>query len=398
MKVLTNKISIVLMVIAIILFIVNPILSLPFLALFYFSDKGSKGIVYSVLIGIVFGLFAYHFIPKPGYDLIKHQNIVLTLQGMTLKNVFSISGRLDLEIIPILYSYIISFLPNINLLQFFVVSSGYGILLYMMYDYRKRTKLDSISFFIIVLFVLFGFNTLYFISGLYCYIAFIIFALVFYNEYVLKKYKSFSIIMYILLVLMHNSLALPVLILFIMKLYKDKFNLKTIIILFLIFIFSYYIVSYVNTFISSPSLRRILMMYNAYTLKNEHYKIYYSGYIFAIEITKLIVTLFFTIINGIKEKKKPINNYILSLALITVLMMFKARLAIRYVMIIQFLGIVPIMEELAKNEKRKIVYWAGLTALTVFYIIFFIRVFRYQSFGDLFESKMFNSIFGIFNR
>ena len=398
MKSTINKNSIILTIIATILFIINPILSLPIIALFYFFDNRSKGKIYSILLGIIFGIMAFYFVPKPGYDLVKHQNMVLTLRGMTLKNVLNASTKLDLEIVPILYSYIISFTSNINLLQFFVVSLGYGVLLYMMNDYRKRTNLDSISFTIMVLFILFGFNTLYFISGLYCYIAFILFSLLFYNEYVLERFKPISALLYILLVLMHNSLALPVLILFVMKIFKDKFNFKTIIIFFLIFIFSYYIITYANSVISSPSLQRILMMYNAYTLKNEHYKIYYSGYIFIIEITKLLVTLYLTLKNTAVAKRKSLSNYILSLSLITVLMMLKARLAIRYIMIVQFLGIVPMMDELSKNEKRKVIYWFILLILTAFYILFFISVFRHQSFGNLFEHGMFNTIFTIFDK
>ena len=384
--------------IAILLFVISPILSLPVNTIFYIFDKSKKRILYSILIGISLGIISYYFIPKVGYDLIKHQNIVLALKGMTFGEVISVSGKLDLEIIPVIYSYFVSFLSNIDLLQFFVVSAGYGILLYLLSDYRSRVDLDPLTFLIVTLFVIFGFHTLYFISGLYCYIAFILFSLVFYCETILNKSKVVANMLYILLVFMHNSLALPVLILFAIKLFKGRFNLRTMTICLLIFIFAYYIIVFANSILDSPTLHRVLSMYNAYTLKNEHYKIYYSGYVFIIEISKLIVTLYFTIKNSVSNKKQLTHNYILALSFISVLMMTKARLAIRYIMIIQFIGIVPIMNELAKNKKEKIIYLMILIGLTVFYILFFISIFKNQSFGNLFTDRFYDSIFTIFNK
>ena len=390
-----NKGYVVLYSILLILFFFFPILSLPLLIFLYIIDKDKKGLFYSILIGVSLGIISYYYVPKEGYDLIKNHNMVLMLQNMKFSDVVSISGSLDLEFIPVLYSYFISFFNNVDLLQFFVVSGGYSILFYMLYDYRKKVSIDNISFFIISLFIFFGFNTLYFISGLYCYLAFIIFSFVFYSEYVNNKNSLICSILYILLIFVHNSLLLPVAILFLMKLLKNKFNIKIVISLVLLFVSTFYVLTYLNTIINSASLQRVLMMYNVYTENNDHYKIYYSGIVFFIEISKLVMTL----LCSLKNQKKDITiNYIFSLSLITILMMIKARLAIRYIMIIQFIGMVPIMNVLKEKKKYRVIYLIVLVILTCIYMAYFIKMFSDQSFGNFFDNKIYKGLIDIFNK
>ena len=390
-----NKGYVVLYSILLILFFFFPILSLPLLIFLYIIDKDKKGLFYSILIGVSLGIISYYYVPKEGYDLIKNHNMVLMLQNMKFSDVVSISGSLDLEFIPVFYSYFISFFNNVDLLQFFVVSGGYSILFYMLYDYRKKVSIDNISFFIISLFIFFGFNTLYFISGLYCYLAFIIFSFVFYSEYVNNKNSLICSILYILLIFVHNSLLLPVAILFLMKLLKNKFNIKIVISLVLLFVSTFYVLTYLNTIINSASLQRVLMMYNVYTENNDHYKIYYSGIVFFIEISKLVMTL----LCSLKNQKKDITiNYIFSLSLITILMMIKARLAIRYIMIIQFIGMVPIMNVLKEKKKYRVIYLIVLVILTCIYMAYFIKMFSDQSFGNFFDNKIYKGLIDIFNK
>ena len=159
------------MLICLMIFMLVPIIGLPVYALYYLFDKNKLGIIYSILLGFMFGILAYYFNPPENYDLFRLKLIVSELVNLNFNEVLTLTKVSDLEFIPMIYSYLISLTHNFNLLQFFVVTLGYSILFYMLYDYRKVSELDTLSFIAVVLFTIFGFNTLYFISGLYNYIA-----------------------------------------------------------------------------------------------------------------------------------------------------------------------------------------------------------------------------------
>ena len=115
-------------------FILFPIIGLPIYLYYYIFDKNKKGIFYSAIIGLTLGICAYYFVPKLDYDLCRHQLIVEELKGLKFSQFLIIYKQFELEFIPSLYSYIISLANNIDLLQFFVVSLGYAILFYILYD------------------------------------------------------------------------------------------------------------------------------------------------------------------------------------------------------------------------------------------------------------------------
>lgn len=390
-----KKVKLIIYLFVLLIFFISPLLSLPILICLYFFDKNQKGIFYSLLISLVFGFIVYHFIPYQGFDLVKHHNVVNYLSNKSFLEFINLSKVLDLEIIPLLYSYFISMMNNINLLQFFIVSLGYFIILYILYDYRKISDLSILSFIPVVLFTVFGFNTLYFISGLYCYIAIIFFFLAFYYDYVKKQNKILTYIIYISTLFMHSSMFLPFVLLFLYKFLKEKFNLKIIIVCLLIFVFSIQVLTIINSLYPTVIIERIIYMFQVYFGNDSHYKMYYSGSIFFIEITKFIVSLICAYIDNTNLSNKKINGFIYTLCLCTILMMLKTRVAIRYVMLIQFIGIVPMMNML-KNKKNSFIYFGLILGLSILYILFFINVFKNQNFGDLFKNDFLKSFISIF--
>ena len=273
--------------VSVILFILFPIIGLPIYLFYYVFDKNKKGILYSAVIGLTLGILAYYFVPRTDYDLYRHQMIVSQLTGISFQQFLILSKEIELEFLPSLYSYIIALFHNLNLLQFFIVSLGYFILLFMLYDYRKISKIKVLPFLFIVLFTLFGFNTLYFISGLYYYIAIIIFAYAFYIEYVKKGNKMVSYLLYLSTLFIHNSMAFALIILFIYKLCMNKFNLKSAFICIFIFSLSFYVINFINSIFDIQFLDTVLKMYNSYVTRDDSFKILYSGIILFIEITKL---------------------------------------------------------------------------------------------------------------
>ena len=381
----------------VLIFLIIPILGLPIYFLFYLFDKEKKGILYSCLIGLSLGLIAYYFDPKMSHDLFRHQEVVNQITGMNFLDFIKSIPNFNLEIIPMLYSYFISLFHNIDLLQFFVVSIGYSIIFYILYDYRKRKNLDKLTFLVTTLFTFFGFQHLYFISGLYCYIAIILFSLALYNEYVKGVNSKKTMIIYILTLFIHTSMFLPFAVLIIYKLFKNKLNYKMIILLIAFYLLSFVLVEQLDLFLNNSITNNLLTMYKGYTLNNDYYKRFYPASILFVELSKLSVVLLAVLLTR-DSKETKMNGYIIILSIMTVLMLLQTRVAIRYVMIIQLIGVVPIMNYFTNDKRRtKIFMLLLMLALTCAYIVYYIHVFSNESFGNLSNNFIYN-IFRIFNK
>ncbi len=382
------------LIVCLLLFFLFPIIGLPVFLFFYLFDSKKKGIIYSLLIGVTLGIIIYYFIPPSNYDLFRHQLILKQVENLNFAQFLIKAKTIDLEIIPLIYSYIISLTSNYNLLQFFVVSLGYTLMFYMMYDYRKKVNISNPAFIIVVVFNIFGFNALYFISGLYYYIAIILFAFAFYNEYTKGGNKLLSYIIYFLTLFIHNSMFFIVAILFIFKLFKNKLSFKSIATCLLIFIFSYYVINFINNIFSSEIFATILNMYNVYIKENYRMHKLYRGMIFFIEITKLIVIILSIVLNKNRKKSVKENSFIILLAISTILMMPKSIVMIRFIMGIQLIGIVPLMNYFSKGKINlvKLSLYIITFILGVLYITYFYKVFRNENFEGL---SLFKNIFSL---
>lgn len=385
------------MLLCLMLFIIVPVIGLPIYALYYLLDRNKKGILYSLLLGFMFGVLAYYFNPPENYDLYRLKLIVSELVNLDFKEILTLTKVSDLEFIPMIYSYLIATTHNFNLLQFFVVTLGYSILFYMLYDYRKYTKLDTISFMAVVLFTIFGFNTLYFISGLYNYIAIIIFAFAIYNEYIKKNYKIISYILYVLTLFIHNSMFFPFAILLIYKISNNKFNFKSSFLVLFVFFFAYYILNFINNYANMSIITKVLNMYNSYVSSNGEFKHLYSGYILLIELIKWVITLACVIFQKNRKKLNEANGFILLLSLGTLVMIPRSRVMIRFVMLIQFIGIVPMIDLLKYNHKNRVLNFMIIAGFGFMFLSYTFFVLRGENFGYL-SSNIFSNIFNIFKR
>ena len=385
------------MFLCLIMFLMMPIIGIPIYVAYYLFDKNKKGILYSVLLGTMFGILAYCFIPPETYDLYRLKLVVSNIANMNFDELKLFIKISDFEIIPLLYSYLISMTNNYNLLQFFVVTLGYSLLFYMLYDYRKETKLDLLSFTAVVLFTIFGFNTLYFISGLYNYIAIILFSFAIYNEYVKNNNKIISYVLYILTLLIHNSMFFPFAILMIYKLSNNKVNLRSSFLVIFVFFFAYYILNFINNNTNISIISKVLDMYNSYVGGDEKFKRLYSGKILAIELIKWTVTIFCILFQKDRKKINGVNGFVLLLSLGTLVMLLRSRVMIRFVMLIQFVGIVPMIDLLKNNNKNKIFNIMMIMAFGFMFLIYTYFLLKNENFGYL-SSSIFNNIFKIFKR
>ena len=380
----------------ILLFIIAPLLGIP-IYIFLYANSGNKkqNILYSLLIGLSLGIISYYFVPKIGYDLVRHQNVVYRLTNIDFKSFLIFTKNYDLEFIPLLYSYVISFMNNVDLLQFFIVSIGYSIILYILNDYKIQQNLNKLFFCIISFFIVIGFQHLYFISGLYFYIAIIIFSLIIYLDYIKNKNNKLCIILYIFTIFIHNAMFLPLVLIIIHKFLKNKFNFKTIFIILLIFFCSFLLINYFNQIFNNNITNSLMKMYGNYVENESQFKVYYSGVLYFLEIFKLgIIVLSIILLN----KNKKINGFILTLSSMTLLMMTRSSVAIRYIMLVQLIGIIPIIDIFKSNKKEiKIIILILLILGSILYIVYYHSIFKLQNFGNL-EYKFFDNIINIFNK
>lgn len=378
------------------LIIFFPILGIPLFLMGYIFGKDKNSLIYSSLLGISIALLFNFFIPPTDYDLFRHQLIVEQVTNLTFDEFLNSTKYINLEFLPTLYSYLISFTNHINLLQFFVIALGYTIIFYIIHDYRKINEIKIIPFIFIVLFNFFGFYTLYFISGLYFYLAVILFALAFYFDYVKKKYKILSYIIYFTILFIHNSMFFPIFILFIFKLFKNKLNLKSLLCCVFVFTLSTYILEFLSSTLDISFINNINNMYSHYLLKNDEMIKYYSGSIFIQEITKLFVILFVLFFK--KDEKNATKDFIYLLTICIILMMPKSFVMIRFIMLIQLIGIVPLINYFKDNSYNKKLFLLSIIIfLTLLYMYIFYNVFHHEHFENI-SNYIFTNIIGILGR
>ena len=374
-----------------------PIIGGAFVLLFYLFDTKKNSFLYSLLLGVTLGIIAYYFVPPHDYDLYRHHIIVENYIGKDLTFFISSLKLIDCEFFPLLISYIISFTKNVDLLQFVITTIGYTIIFYIIHDYRKNTNIDIFTFIIVTLFTFFGFNALNFISGLWNYIAIILFSLSLYFDYIKKYNKKICYLLYFITLLFHNSMIFPIIILIIYKIFNNKLNLKSIIISILICIAPAFLLALINSIVNIQFFQNIEQLYYAY-FKNSHMYEFYGGTVFLIEITKLIVIIACLLIQKERKKTDNINGFIILLSICILSVLPQSIVMIRFIMLLQFIGIVPIFDALKKNTKLKLLYIFGIIVLTLIYSIYTYKLFKNQNFGTLFNYNIFKNIITIFRK
>ncbi len=379
-----------------IIFIILPLLGFVVSLSAYFSGKSKRGIVYSFLMALFLGLIAYNYIPPQDYDLYRHQLVLKSLIGQSWNFFLSYMPKVELELLPMLINFALSRLRDINLLQFSVVTSGYFLLFYMLYDYRKQKNIKLFPFLIIFQFTFFGFNALNFLSGLWNYIAIILFAFAIYLEYVKKAKPIFSYILYITTFFIHNSMIFPLAILSIYKMFGNKLNMKSLLFTSFIFIIPTTILGFINSALEISFLQTIEQTFNAYFTRNAEMHRYYNGFALFMEVTKLIITIIVLWSQKEDNKLEGINGLIQLLAICMLIVLPKSIVMIRFVMLIQFMGIVPFMNNFTKITKEKFAFLLVLLVLGASYGAYFVYLFEDQNFGTLLDGRIFGNIFQFF--
>lgn len=378
-------------------FMLFPILGIVLTSIFYITNNSKKiNIVCSVLIGLFMGLIAYNFIPMSSYDLTRHHQIVETLFFRDFSYIFQNFSYMDLEILPLIICYLVSLFQNVNLLQFIVVTIGYSIIFYILGDYKINQNVKNYRFLLVAAFTFFSFNALYFISGLWNYLAIIVFSLVMYIDYMKKGNKLICYPLYALTLLIHNSMIFPLVILIIYKLFGNKFNFRSAATTIIIVLLPATLLGIINNTFDISLLKTIEQTYNSYFINDESMYRFYGGKTLLMEFGKVALILFTIIFQPKGEKLKNLNGFLILLTVAILLMLPKSIVMIRFVMILGFLGIIPLMDSLKIITKNRVIYVFILLMITLLFAITWCHIMSAQNFDDLFSSKIFGTIFNYF--
>ena len=142
-------------------------------------------------------------------------------------------------------------------------------------------------------------------------------------------------------------------------------------------------------------IAKLLDMYNSYVSSNGEFKHLYSGNILLIELIKWIVTIICVLYQKNRKKFSEANGFILLLSLGTLVMIPRSRVMIRFVMLIQFIGIVPMIDLLKNSNKNKMLNFMIIMGFGCMFLAYTYFVLRGENFGYL-SSNIFNNIFNIF--
>lgn len=363
--------------------VIFPFLGLLLFAVLYFFADTKKGIVFlSIMLGVLVGFFAYNFTPANNYDLVRHQSIVEKYETVNdISSFVAVYNSSNREPLPQLYSFLISRTGNPNLLQFFVVTIGYSALFYILADYKKRVGLSNANFVPIFILILFGQHTLYYFSGLYNYAAINLFALAFYLDYFHEK-KATPYMIYISTFFIHTSMVLPLMILLLFKLNKNRLSKR-------LFFFSAITVLIgllllLNTGgVEGGGFDTLRMMFADYSSNNAYYLRFYNGFGLVVDILKIIlVFLSYRVTKDAQELKSTRAFVVLALPIVIVLLPISIVL-IRFVTLFFFISIPMLMSAMnAHSENVKLLFLTYIICAFVFasYNIHTIYPYGYKSF------------------
>ena len=373
-----------------IIFFIFPILSIPFCIIGIFFDKNNR-FKYCILLTVCLSIISYYMVPDTTDDLYRNQ-----LQTQVYKD-YDIHTILfdNTEQIRILIQLLFGKIGNVDLLQAIGVFIHYILIFYILCDCQKKYELKMSYFVIIFLFTILSFILVNIAGNLWNPIAISVFAFVVYLEYCKGKNKILCNILEILTILIHSSMIFPIIIKIIFEVSKCKINKIAVISVVLVLFFIEVIFNFLTRFSNIPIISEILSFYNTYFLNSEGW-----GYL---HTTTLLLTYFTIIIPFLLiyillyKKRDYISDFTFLTTISTIVLFFNTTFAIRFIPLIQLLGI-PIIFDFLKNSKKKtnryiiLFYMFGIIFGYIYYQ--YIKTMDY-SFGT-FEEKMFSNIYSIF--
>ncbi len=364
-----------------------------------YSEK--HRMIYMTGIAFILAIIAYRYIPSVEYDLYRHHLGVDRLKLMEFSSVLQYAIS-EFEIIKVFIMYVVAKLNNNDILQFMVSFLGYTMILFMIYDYTKRNNMNRWVMLLTMLYMLISLNYIHFISGLWNLLAMIIFALGIYMEYIMKKTKIISYILYVIAPFIHISMLLPIFIKILCNLIaKNKINIKSIIIISIIVVGPPLLASIFNRYINIPGITQLMKMYEGYFINGaELDSSLHKTPRMLIEAATNFIIFGYAFIFMYKKKENCMYDLSAIYFITTILLTINAGIFIRFIFLSQLIGIPLIMDYFSNVKINKI------DSIVVYCIIIFVSIvgiqrIKYTSsmdFGDLFTDGLTSNIITVFRK
>lgn len=381
------------------LFMLLPLLSIPVTFIGYIKDN-KHTVLYSLFLALGFGILAYYFQPPVRFDLFRHHLAIESMSPMTSVQLKKLLLN-SYEPLALVISYFISTLRNVDLLQFSVVTAGYWMLLYMLRDYAKRNSIKTYALVLTAVFVLSSFPLVNFMSGIWNYLAMIIFCFAFYLEGKNQNNKPLAYALYAITPLIHTSMFLPISLLILFKLCSERFNKKLLFCIVIILMSLPLIHPVVSALSGITIFSQLEPMYQAYFTSGARFNYLYGGSVLIMDLLKVALYLsvaVFTYKNA-KDNTKRSSSF-LFLMLATILAFAPTSIALmRFVLIVQLIGFMILMEYLSsRNTRLKVFTISAMIGLSVVFASYQYFSLKNLDYGNLIPYKLLTNVAQIFRK
>ena len=364
-------------IIALLLFVICPIMVLPFLFLGLKKDKKHKN-VYLIIIAIFVALFSYNYRPKSEEDLYRHHIDTMQYEDASVE-VLAKDISQKPEQLSTVYKFIISKTGNQDLLQFFTSAMSFFILFYLLNEYTEKNKdVKGWKLFGIWIFVLAGFHFIVITSGIFYTLALEVFSLGVYLDYE-KKRKVWGWTFYIMPMFIHTCAFLPFILILLFKILGSKNNIKNILILVGLIMSIGFLLMVIAPNIDLPIVKELSNLYKWYFNNEEVWADMHSIPILIMYMSRLLPVIFGRLLSN---KRESIGDFAIFMTIAIVVLYFQTTFSIRYIHIAVLCGL-PLIFEAAKNKKHGGIYCVSLYALAVPHIIYQVnQIFRLGKFEN----------------
>lgn len=375
-----------------ILFLLFPVLSLPFLIYGMVKDEKHR-FYYSIGLAFILGILAYYINPSEDLDMYRYYLMIDKYRSMDLYT-FLANFAYYFEPLFNFSLYFGSKIMSNNLIFFIYVFTGYIMLYYMIFDYMKikkvNTKWQMIIFVIInCLFIYFHFAHAA-IRNIY---GIIILALAFYLEFIKNKKNPLTELLYIIPCLFHMSLVFGIVMRLLIKFKSKKIN--------------YIFIGALAFYLLAPSLIKIIalafsnipVLYKLYekvdAYLNDPASLLYSYYFFKMAATLLFGYMY------LKNKKNHENNYYKAykyLLLFTIVSVKYEILFQRFCVLTVVMGIPILIDYFKNNYKTKQFKYIFIPCIIISMAFLYLQVdlFFDLDYGNFFNAGVFKNVVSIF--
>lgn len=384
-------------ILASILFIISPILSMPVVLVGLFLEKKHKR-YYCFLLSVMIGIICYYIVPNRGMDISRYYEYLDEIRYLpiteALKGISSQS-----EIITNLFFYVISQLNNNSLVVFFSSLIYYNILFYIIIDYCKIKDLTNKQINMIIIYAMITIWIIPNILGIRYAIAMVVFLLAIYLDMVKQKKNIIYKLLYILPIFIHSSTILFL----IMRLILLISNRKTKILIIAIIVLISATPDFIFTLTQNLPGANIV---ESVSKSVQNYLIDGKETFENINLLKIGLAIGFAFaLYGIKEKvpkENKLYNYTVLMLVLSLAFCYSPTLCIRLIDFTNLLFILMLIEIGSIKDLLK----AKNNIITFYFIIMLLISLRTQiiyfkqpeSYNNLIPDKIATNVFSIFNK